>query len=1190
MNVMSKKLPLDKDVLNKSVVDDLNADKIAMLKSLTTDKNLEYLFYKSSIPKALSSIDSKKFIAVNRAWEEITGFKSDEVIGKDVYELNLVTPEVGKRINKVLVAENSLESFESEFINKKGDKAIASFSFEIISIENVDYVLSEIQNVSTLKSSVDLLSIEKEFSQRLVSSLKEGLSVVDVNGTHLMVNPALCNMTGFSEEELVGTGIPHKYWPPEEFGPIKKAFQKVLSGTLEKVDLVFVRKNGRRFPVELCASAIYDNYGNPVAYFSTVNDITQKIKAKAELKAAKYFSEQLISSLKYGLVIISTEGKIIDVNEAFCSITEFEREELIGMTTPFPFWHPKSVDKMQSVFDKTLTGISGSYELLYIRKSGETFNAALTTSRILDENGNILAFCATLEDITERIKSQTEIKLQKEFSENLLVSMREGLIVVSSESGKVTKVNPAFCEMTGYSEAELLSTQAPFPFWAPECYDTCYIHLEKLLQKEFQNTYETTYKRKNGDRFGVQLISSQIFDQDGNVVGILATIQDITERKRAEEELRMERDFSEELLLSLREGIIVVNIDGSAISVNPAFCNMTGFTQEELIGVGAPVPYYPPESYSVLEDSLKLAISGEVRDFEFNIMRKSGERFLVSVASSHVKDKNGKLVAVLATVQDISEARKAQRKLEDIAANSFLRKKVILELASLVGGDFDKSIKKITSSTAKTLGLHKVSIWKLNRDANELMCLNEFNQDTQSFKDGMVRYRKDEPDFFEIFSGSEIETQNNSEKRITTRKLIMDNTDPILHTSMMETLVQASNGHYGVLTFESFSENKEWTVDEEEFASSIASLVYLMVATSERKLAEQKLKALNDELSAAVGELKQLKIKLEDENFYLRNELDMVFNFEEMVYGSALFSQVLTDVENVASTDATVLLLGETGTGKELLARAIHNISNRKDEPLIKVNCAAIPTELIESELFGHKRGSFTGAISDKVGKVELAHGGTLFLDEIGELPIAMQPKLLRFLQEGEIEKIGDSVTKKLDVRVIAATNRNLKSEIEKNQFRQDLYFRLNVFPITVPPLRKRPEDIPLLVEHFVEKFGKKYRKDVKYISDAAMQKMQTYKWPGNIRELENLIERAVILTKGESLKISEFDIPNETSKRLIADTGLSLDAAQRNHILATLEQCRWKIEGENGAAKRLKIKSSTLRDRMKKLNIKRPN
>jgi DNA-binding NtrC family response regulator len=359
----------------------------------------------------------------------------------------------------------------------------------------------------------------------------------------------------------------------------------------------------------------------------------------------------------------------------------------------------------------------------------------------------------------------------------------------------------------------------------------------------------------------------------------------------------------------------------------------------------------------------------------------------------------------------------------------------------------------------------------------------------------------------------------------------------------------------------------------------------------ERNKTEEKLVSANEKLSKANLELVHLRKQLEQENVYLRNELDLVFNYEEMVYGSAAFSSVLSEVEKVAPTEATVLLQGESGTGKELIARAVHSASFRNNKPLIKVNCSAIPRELLESELFGHKKGSFTGAFNDKIGKFELANEGTLFLDEIGELPIDMQPKILRFLQEGEIEVVGGTGIKKLNVRVIAATNRELKKEIEKNRFREDLYFRLNVFPIIIPPLRDRPEDIPLLVEHFVDKFNKAYVKNIKFISDETMDKLRVYRWPGNIRELENLIERATILTNSEILNIPGFESTSQSSKQQIdyKNTDLTLEKAQRNHIKSVLEQCSWKISGSKGAAEVLNVKPSTLRDKMTKLGIKKP-
>lgn len=343
------------------------------------------------------------------------------------------------------------------------------------------------------------------------------------------------------------------------------------------------------------------------------------------------------------------------------------------------------------------------------------------------------------------------------------------------------------------------------------------------------------------------------------------------------------------------------------------------------------------------------------------------------------------------------------------------------------------------------------------------------------------------------------------------------------------------------------------------------------------------------ELKNSYKEIEQLKNQLESENVSLKEEISLSFNYENLVYASAEISDVLTQVEQVATTKATVLILGETGTGKELIARAIHNTSPRKNGPLIRVNCAAIPAELLESELFGHVKGSFTGAVKDRIGKFQLADKGTLFLDEIGELPLELQPKLLRAIQEGEIEPIGSSKIIKLDLRIIAATNRELDKEVKANRFRQDLFFRLNVFPITVPPLRDRIEDIPVLVDYFLDKFCKKYQKKINSISKHALQQMKVYQWPGNVRELENVVERAVIIVDNDKTILLEFDFKTEPHLEKSNNSKMSLDEIQSNHIIKMLNLTNWKISGQDGAAELLGLKVSTLRDRMSKLGIKPP-
>ena len=310
--------------------------------------------------------------------------------------------------------------------------------------------------------------------------------------------------------------------------------------------------------------------------------------------------------------------------------------------------------------------------------------------------------------------------------------------------------------------------------------------------------------------------------------------------------------------------------------------------------------------------------------------------------------------------------------------------------------------------------------------------------------------------------------------------------------------------------------------------------------------------------------------------------------FEQIIGSSAALESVLEQVERVAPTDSTVLVQGETGTGKELIARAIHNLSSRCGRPFIKLNCAAIPFDLLESELFGHEKGAFTGAIAQKIGRFELADKGTLFLDEVGDIPLPLQPKLLRVLQEQEFERLGSGRTHQVDVRLVAATHRNLVEMVKRNEFRSDLYYRLNVFPVPLPPLRARRADIPALVEHFVAIYARRMSKQIDQISSETMAELVSYPWPGNIRELQNFIERSVILTTGHVLESPLASLRNAAEAQSLGP--ITMEEAERDHIRKTLEQTRWVVSGPNGAAARLGIKRSTLYFRMQKLGISRTN
>ena len=342
--------------------------------------------------------------------------------------------------------------------------------------------------------------------------------------------------------------------------------------------------------------------------------------------------------------------------------------------------------------------------------------------------------------------------------------------------------------------------------------------------------------------------------------------------------------------------------------------------------------------------------------------------------------------------------------------------------------------------------------------------------------------------------------------------------------------------------------------------------------------------ALALENALAYREIEELKNKLAKEKLYLEEEIRTEYNFEEIIGESTALKRILKQVETVAPTDSTVLILGETGTGKELIARAIHSLSGRRERTFVKMNCAAIPTGLLESELFGHERGAFTGAIAQKVGRFELAHQGTLFLDEVGDIPLEMQSKLLRVLQEQEFERLGSTRTLRVDVRWVAATNRDLVQMVADREFRSDLYYRLHVFPITVPPLRDRPQDIPLLIRYFAQHYARRMGKPIETIPAETLTALCHYSWPGNIRELENLIERSVILSQGSELRVPLGELKAQAT---VAPNGVAtLEAAEREHILRALQEAHGVIGGPTGAAARLGMKRTTLQSRMKKLGI----
>jgi len=724
-------------------------------------------------------------------------------------------------------------------------------------------------------------------------------------------------------------------------------------------------------------------------------------------------------------------------------------------------------------------------------------------------------------------------------------------------------------------------------------------------------------------------------------------IANALERKRVEEDLRESEARFRATFDHAPVGILSVSLDGRLLTANPRFCEMLGYAREEVLGGHFSKLTHPEDcepSTSLYQQLLAHRVS--IQSLEKRYLRKDGAVVWGNLTLSLVCDQTGEPETIIAAVEDITARKQAEETFDAVPdlifvldsqhrivrANRAAAERVGCTREDLLGrrchevvhgtvapleqcphtqllvdgkdrsfetheprlgGDFLVSCTALRDARGTVTGSVHVArdITDLKRSEAELRRVHEELKQRRALAvaaslDGVWEWdlASDAVQYSDRFA--ELLGYRPDEVPGT-----LDFFRSVLHPDDAEPVWAAVSRHlkegapYDVeFRLRAKTGSYRWFHSRGQAQRDSTNQAIWMAGSlqdvHDRKMAEA-------ELREALQEVERLTDRLRAENVYLQEEIASSQGFDEIVGESEPLRLTLTKIEHVADTDASVLLLGETGTGKELLARAIHNRSRRKDRPLVKVNLAALPSSLIESELFGHVKGAFTGAVSEKVGRFELADGGTMFLDEIGELDPELQTKLLRVLQEGEFQRIGSGETLQVDVRLVAATNRDLHRAMEQGKFRPDLYYRLAVFPIEVPPLRLRREDIPLLVWHFISKKQVRLAKTINSVPEKVMRALVEYDWPGNVRELENVVERAMILSSGSTLMLEESLRPARphVSEALSADP----PDVNRGQIVSVLDECHWKIKGAGNAAERLGLKPSTLRYRMKTLGIKRP-
>ena len=847
---------------------------------------------------------------------------------------------------------------------------------------------------------------------------------------------------------------------------------------------------------------------------------------------------------------------------------------------------------MQSRIGTTLQGKRSVFTLEMADANNDTrrIQASLVPNR--DSAGTISGFDLMLVDLTNHLRTEEALR-QSEERYRLLVENAPVCIHETDLNGQLIAVNTMGLRMMGVETQREICGKLFVEMLSPRDRARVEAQLKRVhsgesLSVEFQCMHE-------GDSRDIFTSFVPMTDKNGHVVKALGVSLDISDRKRAEEQLKkahdelemrvqerttalteinerlkreiVEREKAEKslresynLLSGVSEGttdaIYVKDHVGRYLMMNTAGATILGKSKDEVIGNDDRVLFPPEVADSIMARDRRILSSGCMETYEENLTTAGVARTFFSIKGPH-RDDRGSIIGIIGISRDITQRKHAEEALQ------------------------------ASEERFRALYENNPSMFFTVNEDGVILSVNTFGAEQLGYA-------------VEELVG-----------HVVTNIFHDDDRDPV--KKHLATLIKYPNdiGHW---EFRKVHKNGRvlWVKEAARVVKGIDSELIILIVCEDitrRKQAEMKLRQAHDELehrvnertaalSHALEQVETLKNRLQAENVYLQQKLKVSQNFTEIITNSSSLKKVLSQVEQVATTDATVLILGESGTGKELIARAIHNASLREERSLVKVDCTTLPANLIESELFGHEKGAFTGAISRRIGRFELADKGTIFLDEIGDLPLDLQTKLLRILQLGEFERVGGTSTIMVNVRIIAATHRNLERAVHEGLFREDLYYRLNVFPIRIPPLRERKEDIPALRErkedipvltnHFIRKFSAKLGKNIHKLPQKALKRLDSYHWPGNIRELENVVERAVIVSSGDTIELDEgffqqFN-PSETFSK-----NPTIKEMEYTLIRKALEESNWVIQGKRGAAVRLDMPPSTLRERMRKYNIKKP-
>ena len=1162
--------------------------------------------------------DTLRFLDVNQKACEDLGYTREELLGLSVPDIDTRGKDIGlPEAMQVLRATGSIVR-ESIHQRKDGSAFPVEISIRYVELER-RYLVTVARDISDRKESERALRESEDRYRDLIEHSEDLVCTHDLTGKLLSVNPASARLLGYDASELMEMSM-RQLVAPEFRAQFDQYLERIRTNGTDRGFLCVVAKDGRRRIWEYRNSLRTEGVPSPIVR-GIARDVTERLEAEEALRRSEQRMRLFIEHAPVAAALLDRDMRYVQASRRWRDDYRLGDRELMGISHYEIF--PEIPERWKEAYRRCLAGEVLREERDELVRADGSAQWIRWELHPWYEKGQIGGIAIFSEDVTAKEYAAEALRKSEQRYRTLFEENIAGVAIASE--GIVVDCNEAWAQMLGFASADELRGRPGQDYYF-DASDREPL-LQELKEKGSARARELRLRCKDGSVIWV-LFDCVIRPSEGGSPILQSTAIDITERKEAEGALRSSELRYRTLFEKTVAGVGIIGVDGRVVDCNDAWARMFGHKNaSECLGGTITQCYRDPEQRKVLLAELKE--TGAFLNREWELCRHDGSSFWVLLNSVLITGEDGEPL-IQSTMFEITKRKRA----EDSLRRSEEHFRILVEQASdgIFIADQQGRYLDVNSAGAEMLGYSREEV--LNRCIPDVVVKEEAERVMQERaqlangqpvrnewrfrrKDGSVfpgevsarrlpdgRLQGILRDITERKRAEEILRQSEQRFRVALQDspITVFNQDAELRYTWMynpqlfwrqEILGKTDDELIGPRKAAALNQLKRRVLESGSGAREEIAIPY----DGASKAFDITVEPLFDEQKNVIGitaacmdiarlremadRLQESRDRLADEKSYLESEIRAELGFENIIGQSSALRDVLTKARIVAPTDSTVLLLGETGTGKELVARSVHRLSGRCANNFIKLNCAAVPSGLLESELFGHEKGAFTGAVSQKIGRIELADKGTLFLDEIGELPPELQPKLLRVLQDREFERLGGVKTLRVDVRIISATNRDLWQDIADKRFREDLFYRLNVFPIALPPLRERRDDIQMLVQHFVAKHAGRMGKPIEHIPQETMHILCNWGWPGNVRELENMIERMVILTKGATLAAPPAELSIVESA-----TDDNLTEMEREHVLRVLRETNGVLSGSEGAASRLGLKRTTLQSMIKRLGI----